>query len=266
MSRFSGIFPGVSTACFYPEVTEVAFDYLASNGVQGIEVFSNCRWEISKEFLAPLKKQAEATGVKIVGLHPYTSGEEGRLFFGQYPRRTAESREFYKAYYEACAFLETDALVFHGDWLALLPIEEYLERIALLTEDAKPYGVHICLENVWRFRSSSPDLFQEVRRELPDTKYILDIKQAVLADHHPKDFLEAMGAENIHHIHFSDNNKRSACLPPGEGTFDLQGFVRDLQRSGYQGGLILELYRHNYVDYSELLDSYAYIQKLIDQG
>ena len=67
---------GISTACFYPTVTEKAFECCIKSGSECCEVFFNAYSELSPGFLKELKTQATLGGVSIVSVHPFTSIDE----------------------------------------------------------------------------------------------------------------------------------------------------------------------------------------------
>ena len=72
---------GISTACFYPTVTEKAFECCIKSGSECCEVFFNAYSELSPGFLKELKTQAALSGVSIVSVHPFTSIDEPYLLF-----------------------------------------------------------------------------------------------------------------------------------------------------------------------------------------
>ena len=57
----------------------------------------------------------------------------------------------------------------------------------------------------------------------------------------------------------SDHGARGDCLPLGTGELDLAALLGRVRGYGFDGGVMLELYRDSYGGYSELDDSYARI-------
>ena len=93
-----------------------------------------------------------------------------------------------------------------------------------------------------------------------DVSFVFDVKQAIRSGVDPFQVMECMG-ENLCHIHFSDHNEKEDCLPPGKGNLDLDMFLQYLKRFSYPGDIILELYRNNFGELTELIDSYSKLEK-----
>lgn len=247
---------GISTACLYPEYTEIALKTLASGGVDSIEVFFNCEEEISRPMLHEMKSITENAGTRIISLHPYTSPLEPIMFFSGYKRRFDEGRDMYKAYYEAANILGAELVVFHGGHrAAALSYGEYFDRFGILMEDALKCGNELCHENVERCMSWCPQFFAQMKSALPHAGFVFDIKQAVRAGQDVFDFAEVMG-NSIRHVHFSDHDSEHDCLPPGKGIFNTANFLSLISKNGFSGGVIVELYRKNFGDIVELFASY----------
>jgi sugar phosphate isomerase/epimerase len=84
---------------------------------------------------------------------------------------------------------------------------------------------------------------------------VLDLKQAIRAGQDIYRMAEAM-AGRIRHVHFSDSDSASDCLPPGRGTFNIPKFLTFIAKTGFDAGVIVELYRENFVENVELFESY----------
>lgn len=254
---------GISTACLYPQHTEVALARLAASGVTATEVFLNSPSELEPAFLKELRRTADDAGVKILSVHPFTSAMEPMFFFSSYRRRFEDGKEYYKQYYQAANILGGDIVVFHGNVLQL-PIgqDEYVARFAGLMEDAKSQGVRLCHENVSRCSGRSPAFFREMRRQLPQAGFVLDVKQALRSGETVETFLQAMGG-NISHIHISDHTDSQDCLSIGKGTFNIPEFLATLASEGYAGGVVVELYRENFGAFVELLEGYQLLSAYI---
>ena len=241
---------GVSSACLYPEYLEEALDRLEAAGFSDFEVFFNAYSELRPEYLSSIKKERN-----IVSVHPFTSGFETFLLFSEHYRRFQDTAEGYKTYFSAAASLGAKIFVLHGqrDYdRSNISEEEYFERFAYLSRTARPFGVTLAQENVNRFRSENPAFIARMRRYLHDEcAFVLDIKQAVRAGFSPFAMLEAMG-EKIVHVHLSDHNRKENCLPPGKGSFDFPRFFRALEKIGFSGTPVIELYRRNFGRIREL--------------
>lgn len=253
---------GVSTACFYPELTERALEYLARGGVKAVEVFVNAFSELEEPYLRCLRETANAAGTRIVSLHPFTSALEPLLFFSDYDRRRQDSIEKYKRFFHAASLLEADFVVFHGGRREDTQQERYFEQYDLLARAAAGIGVTLAHENVARCVGWTPDFFRTMRAQLPDARFVLDIKQCVRAGCDPLEMLEAMDA-GLAHVHISDHDAVHECLPLGCGEFNLVELIKRIYAGGYDGAVLLELYRSNYNAPDELLESYHMLENII---
>ena len=256
---------GVSTACLYPMELEKAFHELLSMDFRLFEVFLNTFSEFAPGYLRELRKSADACGAQIKSIHPFTSGYEGFLLFSEYERRFQDSLEFYKQYFEAANSLGASIVVLHGqrDYASsVIPESTYFERYAALYALGQRYGVTVAQENVSKFRSETPGFIRRMRASLGDgCAFVIDLKQAVRAGQDPFAMCEAMG-ERVVHVHINDNAPGADCLLPGRGTVDFRRFRDLLLRFGYEGDLIIEVYRKNFVELSELREAQRVVQGL----
>lgn len=246
---------GVSTACFYPMHTEDALKMVVQNEIDCTELFFNSFSELTPRFVKSLCDILATGKTAVTSIHPFTSGMEPMLFFGDYDRRINDGLEMYKLYCEAAVRLGAKYIVLHGAYVhQKITSEQYVEDFYRLHTLAKSYGVAIAQENVGRCKSGNPELLRLLRREIPDIAFVLDLKQVHRCEGTIDEFLEAMGS-NIVHLHLSDANDAGDCLPIGAGNFDFSGFFERMAKLGYTGDGVLELYRHNYTQESELWDS-----------
>ena len=255
--------PGISTACLYPQLTEMSLEALTALRPACMEVFLNAEQELEPAFLQGLRARADASGVKIVSVHPHTSPMEPMFFFSRYPRRFEDGLAYYRRFYRAAGILGADSLVFHGDYTGS-PItrDEYFPRFERLWQDAKNHGVSLCQENVARCTAGSAGFLAEMRRALPQVEYILDVKQAVRAGEDVFELANVMG-ERVKHVHLSDHNKMDDCLPPGKGTFNISKLLELIAKNGFSGGVIVELYGENFSDIVELSGSYQHLYTML---
>ncbi|WP_101911117.1 sugar phosphate isomerase/epimerase family protein [Marasmitruncus massiliensis] len=250
---------GISTACFYPELTERALACISEFGAQAAEIFFNAPSELEDSFTRQLKAVADGSGTQILSVHPFTSGLEPLLFFTEYRRRTLDGLELYKRYFHAANMLGAKIFVLHGDRReATKPYRRYFEMFEELAETGRSMGITVAQENVPRCASYCPEFFTAMANALPDARFVLDTKQCVRAGYSVTQMLDAMG-DRIVHLHISDHNEKHDCLPVGKGILNLAELIAGLKRYRYDGGLVLEVYRDNYGAFSELKDSYRYL-------
>lgn len=244
---------GISTACMYPMETEKALALQLEQGYRCFEVFLNSASELERPFLRELKAMGAHYGARFVSVHPFTAAMESLLLFGNYPRRTADGFNFYLKYLDAAAFLGAEHVVIHGQLQGHgLEPEEYWERFGELYRKAAPTGARPAQENVRRFKSADPAFLRGMREYLgEDCGFVLDVKQCRMAGFPIEEVHSAMGGRLVH-VHLSDCRGQDPCLLPGAGDFDLAGFRRMLEGSGYPGAVVTEVYRSGFGGVEEL--------------
>lgn len=235
---------------------EKAVKIICENGVKTTEIFFNSLCEIKSPIINEIRTITDEYNVRIKSCHPFSSILESYLLFSSYKRRFEDTRQLYKAYYEAARYLGAKIVILHGDRSTLkISDEEYFERYALLYEDAKEYGITLVQENVVLFRSQSVEFIQKMKNYLNyNCAFLLDIKQVKRANQDLYKMIDAMG-ENLKHIHFSDSNDTDTCLLPGNGEFDFKKFL-NYNDTIKKCDKIIEVYENAYKNVSEIFDSY----------
>lgn len=258
------MFCAISTACLYPLETEKSLAALLKLGFRRFEVFANCESEFSDEFISLLRSMLKPYDAQICSLHLYTCGLEPFMFFSNYPRRFNDSVNQYARYFEKAARLGAATVVFHGDRRdSTLPLEDFCERFAVLSETAEHEGVIFAQENVARCRSATVKSILDMKRILGSRiRFVLDIKQALRAGQSPLDMCQAMG-ENIACVHLSDSTQQQDCLLPGAGSFDFSGLYSRLKKSAYTGPLVIEVYSNCFKTSDELLAARDFMTKTV---
>ncbi len=256
---------GASTSCFYPMETEKSLDKVISLGFRKTEIFFNTQSELAPAFVGEMKRAADAAGVQVLSVHPYSSALENMCIFGEYQRRYEDFIGVYEQHCHAAALLGAKIVVIHGALdkrKIALPDELYFERFRSLVEIGKREGVMVCQENVNLFKSQHIAFMQKMREALGnDFHMVFDIKQAIRAGYDPFDFLEAMKHEIVH-VHLSDNHLPDAdCLPPGRGNFDFQRLFDTLNAVSYSGDYVIEIYSKGFDVAKELQFSKEYFER-----
>jgi sugar phosphate isomerase/epimerase len=254
---------GISTACLYPMLLEDSTLLLLKSGVKNLEVFFNTDSEISPVYIKEMQKNFAEYGANCVSIHPYTCGMESMMLFGVYERRVGDFLEYYKKFFSAGNVLGAKYFVLHGN-NSKFKVEKnlYFERFLRLCETAEKFGITVLQENVSLYDSARLD-FRLAMKEAIGAEFVLDIKQCIRAGEDPIENILKLGS-SVKHIHFSDHDDDSDCKLIGKGKFDVQYFLQILEKQGYQGTLMLELYRHNYGEVDELVENYVYLKQLIN--
>lgn len=257
---------GISTACLYPQETTQSLAKLTNMGFQLFEIFFNTYSELRQDYLKNLKLILDSSGSSVKSIHPFTSGFESMMFFSDYDNRFTDSLDFYRRYFEAANHIGARILVLHGQrdyMLSKLSEQEYFERYALLYEAGRHCGIQVAQENVNRFRSEDPGFVRRMRDYLGDSCcFVLDIKQAVRAGKDPYEMCHAMG-DRLVHIHLNDNNQKSDCLLPGEGSMDYARLMNQLTEYGYSGDFIIEVYRTSIPKMEHLVESRHFVEQFV---
>jgi sugar phosphate isomerase/epimerase len=245
---------GVSTASLYPDLQEDCLFALASRGVKYVEVFLNTHSEFYSPFIDRILEIKREYDITITSVHPYTCGMEPMMLFTPYVRRIDDFLEYQKLYFEYMNRLDAKYFILHGGKLPdRLPETEIFNRFALLQELAESFGVKVLQENV--VRCSSRDLSRLVRMKeyLGDKAcFVLDVKQAKRSGYDPLEHVHAL-RDSIKHIHYSDSGKKGDCLLFGEGDYDNDSFFEALNKAGFSGAVLLELYREDTDDFADKL-------------
>lgn len=254
---------GVSTACLYPLELEKSLAALQPLGFRTYECFFNTFSELKKDYLSTFRTMLEQFGSRVCSVHPFFSGFESFLLFSEYKRRFWDTLELYKSFFEAAQYLGAQYCVIHGDKKDIISEEEYFSRFYTMVECGKQFGVTVIQENVNLFRSANPDFILRMKKALGENaKFVFDVKQAVRAGWDPYDILNAMG-ENVVHVHISDNLPGQDCLLPGKGQMEFSRLRRRLDELHFHGDFIVELYRHNFKEPSELYDAAEFLEPIL---
>ncbi len=257
---------GISSASLYPELLEDSLRAVGESGIKKTEVFVNTFSEIEPGFIAELRVIKEQYGLDVVSFHPFTSGLEHYMLFGNYQRRYRDSFEFYKKYFFAAAELGAKIFVLHGDKIGgkLLP-ETYCDRFLRLSDAATREGVVLTQENVNNHRASDPEFIKMMIRNLGNrAMFTFDVKQSVRSGHSPWEIYDAMRG-HIAHIHLSDHNSERDCLLPGKGEFNFKKLFRIAEADGFDGSALVEVYSNAFKMDRELFDSCRFLQKELEE-
>ncbi len=258
------ILSGVSSASLYPLHTEDAVEILAKLGVKNMEIFINDISELDTEISSKIYKTVTDYGINVVSMHPFSSPMESLFLFSDYDRRRDTLIDMYRQYFEFMNRLGAKIFVLHGAILSTKCSDErYFERYSMLLDAAEEFGVTVAQENICYCKSKDIGFLKRLRENCGSrTKYVLDIKQAVRTGLSPFELIDELGKDIIH-IHISDNKPDADCLPVGKGSFDFERLIEKLRNIGYDGALLIELYRNNYGEYSELYEGMKKIQQIV---
>lgn len=249
---------GVSTSCFYPLETEVALENLGKAGIRHTEIFFNALSELKQSFVDMLLDIQGEYGMTVASVHPTMSLAESFMIFSNYDRRYREAEEQFRRYSEIAAQLGAKYIIMHGGKPnGILTDEEYCERYMRLKEITRENGADILQENVVRFRAGEIEFLRSMREILgEEAEFCIDLKQSLRCGYDPYELIEEF-SDNIKHYHISDHSVSSDCLLPGDGGFDFKRLFTVLKKRGFDGSLMVEVYRDCYGSYSDIYNSFA---------
>ena len=258
---------GISSACLFPldTIGSVVACNEAGFGVE--EIFINTDSELKGAYFKRLKKTVNERGIRVTSIHPFTSGYENVLFFVGYDKRIRDAAEYYKKYFNAAAELGAKYVVFHGNNMKtpFCGFERYAEIFSYINSKAEPFGVELIHENVSVSVAAEAQNILKLRKACPGMHFTFDAKQACRGGYDPYDVLDAMG-DAVVHVHINDYDlKNRECRPPCKGELDLRRILRKLKAVGYEGDMVVEVYRENFNDVSELTRSAEELKKLIEE-
>lgn len=259
---------GISTACFFPDNVLDGLRQVVETGAPVTEVFLGTFNELEEEFVAKMQKIAENSGVRVAYVHPFSSMIEGFYFASHYEGRLDDGLKLYRRYFEVCKRLGADKLVFHGDHnmnVAQYPVRQYAQNFKALAALGRENGVTLCHENVYYCRLTSPEDAKLLTRLLGnDAAFVLDTKQVLRGGGSVKAMVDAMG-RRIRHIHISDRDKGEDYLPPGQGGFSFEALIDSLRAHEYDGDMVIEVYRDNFLHPADLKAAMEYVNALIQE-
>jgi sugar phosphate isomerase/epimerase len=258
---------GMSTACFFPHTyTEQTIALMAQMNVRHVEVFFCCLSEYKKSFIAELKKRIDDAGISVCSVHALSLQFEPQLF-SPHARARQDSLDIYRQVLEAGAALGAGIYVLHGP-SNLKKARRFsvnypyaAEYVNPLADMARDYGIKLAWENVHWCWYAEPDFPEKLIPHITSDNlyFTLDVKQAAQAGHDPSDYI-APAAGRLVNVHLCDFERSATkgIIPrlPFEGELDIGRFRCDLQQAGYDGGVILEVYSHNYKDLPQLQRCY----------
>lgn len=207
-----------------------------------------------------LRRQAEAAGVRIIGLHWLLAKTEGFHLTSADPDTRRRTGEYLADLARAAADLGGDILVLGSPLQRKVPdgatrqqAEDYaLEAIGYCLPALEQTGVVLALEPLTPaetdFMNTAAEAVGMIRRLThPNVRLHLDVK-AMSAESSPTPDVIRANASDTVHFHANDPNKRG----PGFGDTDFKPIFRALRDTGYTGWVSVEVF-----DYSPDPDTIA---------
>lgn len=255
---------GISTASLFGRFnTEDALSFLSEQGVKTAEVFLESFCEYNKAFGELIA--ARKGGVSIHSVHTLTTQFEPTLY-SLNQRAVADSFELLDKTMQAAGAMGAKYYTFHG--LARVKRTPYVidfERCGAITQriidTCGKYGVTLAYENVHWAYYNYIGFFTELKKHTSGLKGTFDIKQARQSGVDYKAFIDEMG-KDIVTAHISDVDGNGKMCLPGRGITDFKEVFTMLSDKGFNGAILIEVYKNDFKDLSELFDSLNYVTDL----
>ena len=256
---------GISTGCFFPRLTDKALEAVALTGAKYTEIFFNTDSELDEEYVYKLKNIADANGIQVISVHPFTSAIETFMFWSKTDYKLADSIRYYEKYFRACQILGAKYVVIHGCHLSMeyMDMKKYTEILNALSRKAREYGVYISQENVVKFKCGYIENLRILKQYADeDIRFVFDIKQAVRANQDIYSLIDLMGRQ-ISHIHISDFNDSQNSLLPGTGVFDYKKMFDYVSAKYNVNDVLIEVYNENITEEYGLSQSLDLLKNII---
>ncbi len=253
---------GISTASLFGRyTTEDALKTLAKNRVECAEIFLESYCEYTKKFGKKLKKVKGDT--LIHSIHTLTTQFEPQLYSIN-ERAQADSFMLLNNVLSCGKKIGAKYYTFHGGArYKRAPLVIDFDRVGAITqkiiEECNKFGIKLAYENVHWSYYNYVGFFNELKKKTSGLKGTLDIKQARQSGVDYREFLKEMGAD-IATVHLSDVDKNGNMCLPGKGQTDFYQMFSLLSDYNFDGALLLEVYKNDYSDLSELLESLEFIK------
>ncbi len=259
---------GVSTASlFNRKNNEDALPFLNEIGVKTAEVFLTSFSEYGVEF-GKLLAQRKGN-VRVHSVHDLNTQFEPQLFVtNERVRKDAfywlskvmeSGKELGAKYYTFHGIARIKRAARSGDNDDFNSLCKNFQEIYNFCQN---YGLKLCLENVEWATYNRLGVFGKIRSAVPNIGGVLDVKQARISGADYREYLTEMG-ENLTHVHLSDLDEKGKIRLPGQGVFDFGETIDRLKDVGFDGALIIEVYKDDYADLSEIKNSVDYLDELL---
>jgi sugar phosphate isomerase/epimerase len=255
---------GVSTASlFLREYNEDAIVKLNELGIETTEIFLASYSEYTHSFAKLLKKNKG--NIDVHSIHVLNTQYEPQLYTNHLRAKT-DAFCCLENVMKTAKMLGAKYYTFHGiARLKKVPIVSNYDIIGEKTNQiidmCEKYNVSLAYENVhWAYYNYA-GFFSELKKRCPKLKGVLDIKQARQSEIDYSEYIKDMTC-NIVTVHLSDINENGKIVLPGKGIFDFVALFKQLKDNGFDGALLIEVYKDDYKDVIELKQSTDFVKEL----
>jgi sugar phosphate isomerase/epimerase len=240
-----------SSAAFFARPLPQTFRLLAETGYEGAEVMVTK--DPASQDPVQMRTLASEHGLTIGAIHAPCLLLTRRVW-GTDPIGKVERA------IEVASDAEVPLVVVHPPYRWQRSFRRWLEET--LPDRMRSAGVTVAVENMFPVRVGGREMTFHSNQDLDELDrfddLVLDTSHAAVAGHDLLEVRRRFG-DRLRHVHLSDNAGKGwdSHLPPGEGVLDLDGFLRDLAGSGFDGTVSLE------VDLRKRIDDPAGLRSLL---
>jgi sugar phosphate isomerase/epimerase len=231
--------------------------FVAKAGYKGLEVapftLAPRITDVTQDQRTTLRRQAEESGLEIIGLHWLLAKTEGFHLTSPEPAVRAATAAYLVELARCCRDLGGDLLVFGSPAQRKIPSGCTLNQAGEFAADTlkrslpgiADYGVKLCLEPLapteTDFLNTCADaiaLMDQIQH--PNLALHLDVK-AMSSENTPVPELIHRYAHRTGHFHANDVNRRG----PGFGNTDFEPIFTALHETNYQGWISVEVFDYS---------------------
>lgn len=245
---------------------------IAELGYTGLEVapftLAPLITDVTAARRAELRRQAEAAGVKIIGLHWLLAKTTGFHLTSPDPAVRKITTDYFVELTRCAAELGGDILVLGSPAQRKIPAghtvqqaEDFaVECLSGVLKTLDETGVKLCLEPLTPketdFMTTAEDAVRIIGRlGHPNVKLHLDVK-AMAAEPQPRTEVIRANAAHTYHFHANDENLRG----PGTGAIDFKPIFAALRETNYGGWVSVEVFDYTPDPDTIARDSIAYMR------
>ncbi len=255
---------GISTASLFGRFnTEDGLKFLSQNNVPCAEIFLESFCEYNKKFGKLLKKIKG--DIKVHSVHTLTTQFEPTLY-SLNERAQIDSFKLLEKAMSVAKLAQAEYYTFHGGArFKKTPFSIDYDRVGKITQriidTCDKYGVKLAYENVHWGYYNYKGFFSELKNRTSGLKATLDVKQARQSGLSYQDFIEDMKGDIVT-VHLSDIDENGKMCLPGRGVTDFDDLFNRLSDVGFDGAILLEVYKSDFNDFSELFSSLDFVNEL----
>ncbi len=238
---------------------EKTFDYVAQLGYDGVEIapltLGGSISEISQQRRADIRRDAEKSGVEIIGLHSLLKKPEGLSLNHPDEGVRERTRENIKASTHLCADLGGKMLnlgfsrqiAIQEGWGYDESWKRTRDTFERCLETARERDVIYCFEPVKRTLNNFINNVEDALRFIkeinhPNLKMTFDSRSLSVEEDSLTDALSrAVQSGYLGHVHVNDTNDRG----PGFGKLRFAPLLKTLTENAYQGYISIEVFLFN---------------------